>query len=210
MCSGISHFEISPQFQQYPIFQCHKSQLVTVTGISTTTVTLSQESLWEANINATKSSYQNWHKSWHFSTISIWQRVPTSLSLYSDERRKCKRSGMVNSMGRVYSSIHQLSSTNPPHHWAEDEIFAIPRVSTSVMQNVGFMRHEKKLPRMCQHISNKQKGQLLHLQPFRCGTVPPGCIRCDDECAKRDGKSGKDGYWFATIRKWQHNNDNNA
>jgi len=27
-----------------------------------------------------------------------------------------------------------------------------------------------------------------------CASIPSGCNRCDDECAKRDGKGGKDDY----------------
>ena len=35
--------------------------------------------------------------------------------------------------------------------------------------------------------------EILH----RCNSIPSGCNRCDDVCAKRDGKSGKDDYWEA-------------
>ena len=31
----------------------------------------------------------------------------------------------------------------------------------------------------------------------RCGQIPAGCKRCDDECAWRDGKAGRKDYWEA-------------
>ena len=29
---------------------------------------------------------------------------------------------------------------------------------------------------------------------LRCGQIPEGCKRCDDECAWREGKTGRDDY----------------
>ena len=35
---------------------------------------------------------------------------------------------------------------------------------------------------------------LTHFKFSSCATIPRGCNRCDDECAKKDGKQGKDDY----------------
>merc|ERR1711974_447025 len=39
-------------------------------------------------------------------------------------------------------------------------------------------------------------GQKLKYGNYpQCGGVVPGCNRCDDECARREGKRGKDDYY---------------
>ena len=35
---------------------------------------------------------------------------------------------------------------------------------------------------------------LKHFKFSRCGRIPLGCQRCDDVCAQRDGKQGRDDY----------------
>ena len=37
---------------------------------------------------------------------------------------------------------------------------------------------------------------------YSCADVPAGCNRCDDECARSEGKRGKDDYWD-NDRQWQ-------
>jgi len=39
---------------------------------------------------------------------------------------------------------------------------------------------------------NGQK--MKHLNYPSCASVPDGCNRCDDECARREGRRGKDDY----------------
>ena len=43
---------------------------------------------------------------------------------------------------------------------------------------------------------------LTHFKFSSCATIPRGCNRCDDECAKKDGKQGKDDYKKKAQRTW--------
>ena len=42
------------------------------------------------------------------------------------------------------------------------------------------------------HVSLKRHDWTKSLK--RCGQIPEGCKRCDDECAWREGKSGREDY----------------